>query len=120
MPGAPGVAGLAISGTTAPVAGPGGDLQGRNTAGGRPEVRRGQRLPGRLAVRRGGSRSGRHPPAPRPRCSAGRLPDPTEKNLPELINRVRRNNCHLGLALDGDADRSDRGRRGRYLTPIRP
>jgi phosphomannomutase len=33
---------------------------------------------------------------------------------------VRRNNCHLGLALDGDADRSDRGRRGRYLTPIRP
>ncbi|KKM09924.1 phosphoglucomutase [Clostridiales bacterium PH28_bin88] len=47
----------------------------------------------------------------------GRLPEPNEANLPELVGRVRESGAHLGLALDGDADRFgivDAG--GVYLT----
>ncbi|SMB91406.1 phosphoglucomutase, alpha-D-glucose phosphate-specific [Thermanaeromonas toyohensis ToBE] len=47
----------------------------------------------------------------------GRLPDPSARGLEELAERVRLQGAHLGLALDGDADRfgvvdSD----GTYLT----
>ncbi|MEW6662197.1 MAG: phosphoglucomutase/phosphomannomutase family protein [Bacillota bacterium] len=35
----------------------------------------------------------------------GRLPEPNAVNLPELIERVKQRGAHLGLALDGDADR---------------
>jgi alpha-D-glucose phosphate-specific phosphoglucomutase len=35
----------------------------------------------------------------------GRLPEPNAANLPELIEKVKNGKAHLGLALDGDADR---------------
>lgn len=35
----------------------------------------------------------------------GRLPDPSARGLEELAERVRLQGAHLGLALDGDADR---------------
>lgn len=35
----------------------------------------------------------------------GRLPEPNAVNLPELIEKVKETGAHLGLALDGDADR---------------
>lgn len=35
----------------------------------------------------------------------GGLPDPSARGLEELAERVRREGAHLGLALDGDADR---------------
>lgn len=48
----------------------------------------------------------------------GRTPEPSEKNLTELIQHVKEQQAQLGLALDGDADRfgiidSD----GTYITP---
>ncbi|MFB3895543.1 MAG: phosphoglucomutase/phosphomannomutase family protein [bacterium] len=48
----------------------------------------------------------------------GRTPEPSEKNLSELITQVKVKKAQLGLALDGDADRfgiidSD----GTYITP---
>lgn len=35
----------------------------------------------------------------------GRGPDPSTEGLEELINHVKKNKAHLGLATDGDADR---------------
>lgn len=35
----------------------------------------------------------------------GSLPEPNEKNLTELSNRVRESGANLGLSMDGDADR---------------
>ncbi len=35
----------------------------------------------------------------------GRLPAPNEKTLASLINYVEENNCDIGIATDGDADR---------------
>jgi len=48
----------------------------------------------------------------------GTLPEPTGKSLAELKSRVKAGGAHLGLALDGDADRFgiiDAG--GEYITP---
>jgi phosphomannomutase len=35
----------------------------------------------------------------------GRDPEPTEKNLAELLNTVKKESCGLGLSMDVDADR---------------
>ena len=35
----------------------------------------------------------------------GRPPEPSFENIPELVNIVKKEKCHLGLGTDGDADR---------------
>ncbi|MEW6697932.1 MAG: phosphoglucomutase/phosphomannomutase family protein [Bacillota bacterium] len=48
----------------------------------------------------------------------GTLPEPTGKSLEELKSRVTAGGAHLGLALDGDADRFGIiDANGRYITP---
>ena len=48
----------------------------------------------------------------------GTLPEPTGKSLEELKNRVKAGGAHLGLALDGDADRFGIiDANGEYITP---
>lgn len=48
----------------------------------------------------------------------GTLPEPSGKTLEELKNRVKAGNAHLGLALDGDADRFGIiDSNGEYITP---
>ncbi|RYD07067.1 hypothetical protein N752_00360 [Desulforamulus aquiferis] len=48
----------------------------------------------------------------------GTLPEPTGKSLTELKNRVKVGGAHLGLALDGDADRFGIiDSNGEYITP---
>lgn len=48
----------------------------------------------------------------------GTLPEPTGKSLEELKSRVKANGAHLGLALDGDADRFGIiDSNGEYITP---
>lgn len=48
----------------------------------------------------------------------GGLPEPTEKELTPLIDKVKATGSHLGLATDGDADRFGViDGTGRYITP---
>jgi alpha-D-glucose phosphate-specific phosphoglucomutase len=48
----------------------------------------------------------------------GSLPEPTAEHLQELMQKVRETNAHVGLALDGDADRLGIvDPTGRYFSP---
>jgi len=50
----------------------------------------------------------------------GTNPEPIEKNLGELCARVPKENCHIGIATDGDADRVGAvDEKGMYVDPHR-
>lgn len=48
----------------------------------------------------------------------GRPPEPSYENLPEMVNIVKKEKCHLGLGTDGDADRFGIiDEKGNYIQP---
>ncbi len=48
----------------------------------------------------------------------GRPPEPSYENIPELVHIVKKEKCHLGLGIDGDADRFGIiDEKGNYIQP---
>ncbi|MBI5555085.1 MAG: phosphoglucomutase/phosphomannomutase family protein [Elusimicrobia bacterium] len=48
----------------------------------------------------------------------GRPPEPSSENIPEMVRVVKKEKCHLGLGLDGDADRFGIiDEKGNYIQP---